>query len=108
MTRSLIAAAVLAALALPAGSAVAAPATWPVEHNVPVILPPGPCVKAGGRVDRVHGHPQCIAAVVVFEPPDPCLRDHGLIVSVAGGRRGCALRALRDPQSGLPTGKRIH
>ena len=112
MTRSLAATVLIAALGLGLGSAASAagpiPDRFPVERNAPVLLPPGPCIHAGGRVHRVHGHDSCIVPVVVFEPPDPCLRAHGVMVEASGGRRGCALREYRDPQSGLPTGQRMH
>lgn len=108
MTRTLAAAILIAAFGFGSTAIAAAPDHYPSERNAPVLLPPGPCVHAGGHINRVHGHDTCIVPVVVFEPPDPCLRAHGVIVEASGGRRGCALREYRDPQSGLPTGQRMH
>lgn len=56
-------------------------------------------------MDRAQGHDRCVVPLAAYEPPDPCLRDHGVMVQTMSGHPVCA---LRDPQSGLPTGKRMH
>jgi hypothetical protein len=106
MIRYLAASVALTALGLAAGAACAQPAPhhYTLAHNVTVRLPPGPCIDAGGRIDHRH-HDACIVPLVVFEPLDSCRHDHGVMVETNGSRRGCA---MRDPQSGLPTGQRTH
>ncbi len=107
MNRILAASVALAAfgLATSAVDAQPAPHHYAIAHNLIVRLPPGPCVNAGGRVDRAQGHDRCVVPLAAYEPPDPCLRDHGVMVQTMSGHPVCA---LRDPQSGLPTGKRMH
>ena len=107
MTRFLAASVTLAVLGLIASGVRAQPAPhhYAVAHNVIVRLPPGPCIDAGGRIERAQGHDRCIVPLVVYEPPDPCLRDHGVMAQTASNHAVCI---MRDSQSGLPTGKRMH
>ena len=111
MIRYLAASVALTALGLTAGAACAQPAPhhYALAHNVTVRLPRGPCIDAGGRIDHGH-HDACVVPAACMcrarrAAGDSCRHDHGVMVETNGSRRGCA---MRDPQSGLPTGQRTH
>ena len=104
MTRLLAAAVLFAAIGL-SSTAVAGgpdPHHYTIEHNVAVRLPPGPCRDVGGRL---AGPSRCVVPNLVYEPESICAHEHGVMATTAGGKRACA---MRDPQSGLPTGQRQH
>ena len=94
MTRVLSVSALVFALGL--AFTASAGERYAVGRNVPVRLPPGPCIDAGGRVDRDH-HDACVVPLVRFEPADLCQREHGVMVVTTEDKHGCA---LREPQSG--------
>ncbi len=78
---------------------------------IAVLLPPGPCIAAAGQVDRRGGRAVCFVPEVLL-PPGPCVNRGGRMVERVGGGRACVIPlsrghdVKRDPQSGLPTGKR--
>jgi hypothetical protein len=67
---------------------------FPRETDALVYLPPGPCVRFGGRVGREGG--LCRVPVVIFAPPAPCVRAGGRVVRTRAGRQACVRTGGED------------